>query len=379
MSRTHIATLSLLIAASSCFLPLTLRAQPSSAVTGAGASFPGLVYSAWSFGYSKERGQDVRYASTGSGDGIKQMSERTVDFGATDSPLTEGELKSSRLIQFPTMAGGIVPVINVKGISSGALKITGPVLAALFSGDIKTWDDARIAALNPGLPLPKMKVVRVVREDSSGSTAIFTTYLARQSPTWATTIGTGKVVKWTGEVTAVKGNDALAEAVKATPGAIGYSSYDRVLRDGMVSVALRNKAGQFVTPSEGAFQAAVKGSSISKSDSLTASLVDLDGAGVWPIVDLTYVLLDGSPKSADRASASARFFYWAFLKGDVLIRGTGFAALPTEVQAMVIRKLGDIKPLDGKSIQMTRRPPQAWLARWTIEPEPVTTAELMRL
>ena len=347
MSHSVIAAI---LTFSAALAPATSWAQ---AVMGTGASFPGAVYSAWSFGYSKERGQEVRYVSTGSGDGVKQISDRTVDFGATDIPLSDAELKAGKLIQFPTMAGGIVPVINVKGIVSGALKLTGPVLAALFAGDIKTWDDPRIASLNPGVSLPKLKVMRVVREDSSGSTGIFTEYLAKQSPAWAGSVG--KQVKWQGEIIAVKGNDAVAEAVKATPGAIGYISFDRVLRDGLVSVALRNKAGQFVTASETAFQATVKVSNIGKSQSLTASLVDLDGLGVWPIVDLTYILLDGSPKSSERASASAKFFYWAFLKGDTLIRGTGFAALPTEVQAMAIRKLAEIKSTDGKSINLTGR------------------------
>lgn len=336
-------------------------------VTGAGASFPGLVYSAWSFGYSKERGQDVRYASTGSGDGVKQMNERTVDFGATDNPLTDTELKAGKLIQFPTMAGGIVPVVNVRGIANGQLKLTGPVLAGLFSGEIKTWDDARISSLNPGLALPKTRVSRVVREDASGSTGIFTEYLAKHSPAWAGSVGVGKLVKWKGDVLAAKGNDGVAEAVKNTPGAIGYVSFDRVLRDALVAVSLRNKAGQFVVPSEAAFSAAVKASSISKSESLSASLIDMEGVVVWPIVDLTYVLLDGAPKSSARASASAKFFYWAFLKGDALIRGTGFAALPTEVQAMVVRKLADIKPTDGKSINLTHRLVGGLLAQGSVQ------------
>jgi len=361
MSRSSIAAM---VLALTCWSPLSARAQQATAVVGTGASFPALVYSAWSFGYSKERGQDVRYASTGSGDGIKQMSERTVDFGATDTPLNEKELKASNLIQFPTMAGGIVPVINLKGVPSGGLKLSGAVLADLYSGEIRSWDDARIAALNPGLALPKVKVIRVVREEASGNTEIFTGYLAKQNPAWATSTGVGKLVKWKGEVVAAKGSDAVAETVKNTPGAIGYVSFDRVLKSGLAAVALRNKAGQFVLPSETTFQAAVRASNIGKSETLTASLVDLDGLGVWPIVDLTYILLDGSPKSSERASATAKFFYWAFLKGDTLIRGTGFAALPTEVQVLVVRKLAEIKPLDGKSINLTRRSAEGLVARW---------------
>ncbi len=349
-------------------LPWQLQAQtldPAVAgIRGAGASFPSLVYSAWCFGYSKETGQLVRYTATSSGDGIKKMSERAVDFGATDTPLTEAELKTARLIQFPTMAGGIVPVINVKGVANGALKLTGAVLADLMSGDIAAWDDPRITALNPGLTLPRMRVVRIVREDSSGSTAILTEYLSQQSPAWVKGTGAGRTVEWKGEVVLAKGNDALSAAVKATPGAIGYVSYDRVLRDGLASVSLRNKTGNFVPPSELAFQAAVKASSISKSSALTASLIDLQGVAVWPIVDLTYILLEAAPKSADRASASASFFYWAFLKGDSLISGTGFAALPTEVQALVVRKLAEIKPADGKPLHFTRESEQMMFARW---------------
>lgn len=349
-------TVAVCLAAFVGLIPTSSRAQQAAAVTGAGASFPSLVYAAWAFGYSKERGQEVRYAPTGSGDGIKQITERTVDFGATDSPLSESDLKTNKLIQFPTMAGGIVPIVNLKGVGGGPIKLSGALLAALFSGNVKTWDDPRIVALNPDLALPKAKVIRVVREDVSGSTGIFTEYLSRQSPVWAKSVGSAKLVKWPGEVTPAKGNDAVVEAVKATPGAIGYASFDRAQRSGLTMVALRNKTGRFVTPSEAAFRAAVKASNVGKSDSMTASLVDLDGTEVWPIVDLTYILLDAFPKSSTRASAAAKFFYWAFLKGDPLIRGTGFAALPAEVQALVVRKLAEIRPQDGKSIILTQRP-----------------------
>jgi len=366
----HIQLISLLLLGA--LLPWHVQAQspaqPLPAVRGAGASFPSLVYTAWSFGYSKEKGHEVRYVSTGSGDGIKQMTDRTVDFGATDTPLSDAELKTNRLIQFPTMAGGIVPVVNIRGVTNGTLKLTGPVLADVMSGDITAWDDPRITALNPGLALPKTKVIRIAREDASGSTAILTQYLSQQNSAWASGTGVGRTVKWKGEVVLVKGSDELGAAVKATPGAIGYVSFDRVLRDGLVSVSLRNKAGNFMAPSEAAFQAAVKASSITKSASLTASLIDMPGSGVWPIVDLTYILLDASPKLADRSSASARFFYWAFLKGDPLISGSGFAALPTEVQAAVVRKLGEIKPADGKPLNFTQHSEHKLLTRWIQNP-----------
>ena len=203
-------------------VPFKSFAQQSSALVGVGASFPSLVYSAWSSGYGKERGQEVRYSATGSGDGIKQMNERKVDFGATDTPLTTDELKIYRLIQFPTMAGGIVPVVNLRGVASGALKLTGPVLADIFSGEIKTWDDPQIVSLNPGLSLPRNKIARIGRQDASGSTAILTEYLSKQSTSWASNYGAGKNIKWKGEVTLVSGNDGVAEAVKVTPSSIGY-------------------------------------------------------------------------------------------------------------------------------------------------------------
>ena len=342
-------------------------AAPASAaaavVIGAGASFPGLVYTAWSAGYGSERGQSVRYTASGSGDGVAQIAARSVDFGATDSPLSPTELARSRLVQFPTMAGAIVPVSNGVVATGGApLRLTGALLAALFAGDIVYWDDARIAAANPGLALPHLRVVRVVRADASGSTEILTRYLAQQSPGFATAVGAGKTVKWSAGDTAAagtalvtaRGNDGVASAVKATPGAIGYTSYDRVLRDALAPVALKNRAGVYVRPSEPAIQAAVRASDLRRSDTMTASLIDLDGRDVWPLVDLTYVLLDAEPPSAARASASAQFFYWAFLKGDVLVKGTGFAALPTEVQARVVRRLADIKPRDGK-VELSRQ------------------------
>lgn len=354
------------------FLPWHAQAQsptqPVAAVHGAGASFPSLVYSAWTSGYSKEKGQEVQYVATGSGDGVKQMNDRTVDFGATDTPLTETELKTGGLIQFPTMAGGIVPVVNLKGVANGALKLTGPVLADLMSGDIAAWDDPRIASLNPDIALPRTRVVRIARKDSSGSTAILTEYLSQQSPAWANGTGVGKTVKWNSDVVLAKGNDDLAAAVKATPGAIGYVSYDRVLRDGLAAVSLRNKAGNFVPPSEASIRAAVKGSMFRKSSALTASLIDMPGVGVWPIVDLTYILLDAAPKSAEQASATARFFYWAFLKGDALISGTGFAPLPTEVQALAVRKLVELRAGDGKPLNFTRRPAQMMFTRWIQSP-----------
>lgn len=311
-------------------------------IRGSGATFPSIIYSTWAFGYSKDKGVAVKYASTGSGEGVRSMSAREVDFGATDVPLSELELQKVGLIQFPTVAGGIVPVVNLPGASGKSLKLTGAMLADIFSGKIKAWNDARISALNDGVTLPALKITRVVRDDSSGTTEAFTTYLAASSPDWVGSVG--RKVTWGGSAVAVKGSDAVAETVKSTSGAIGYVSFDRVTKFGLSAVALRNKAGKFVSVSENSIIAAVRGSAL-RTD-LRASLIDVGAADAWPLVDATYILVDASPKAAADASRTLKFFYWAFLKGDDIVRGTGFAPLPAEVQARVVRLLGDVKSQD---------------------------------
>lgn len=328
-----------LIAASLAYASATFAQKE---IRGSGATFPSIIYSTWAFGYSKDKGVAVKYASTGSGEGIRSMSAREVDFGATDVPLSEQELQKAGLIQFPTVAGGIVPVVNLPGASGKSLKLTGAVLADIFSGKIKVWNDARIAALNDGLQLPALKITRVVREDSSGTTEAFTTYLAASSPEWVGSVG--RKVTWGGNAVAVKGTDAIAETVKSTSGAIGYVSFDRVAKFGLNPIALRNKTGKFVSVSENSIAAAVRGSGL-RTD-LRASLIDVNSPDAWPLVDATYILVDASPKAAVDASRTLKFFYWAFLKGDDIVRGTGFAPLPAEVQARVVRLLGDVKSQD---------------------------------
>jgi phosphate transport system substrate-binding protein len=315
-------------------------------IRGAGATFPSIIYTTWAFGYSKEKGVSVKYAASGSGEGVRSMSAREVDFGATDVPLSDQELEKSKLIQFPTVAGGIVPVVNLPGTSGKSLKLTGAVLADIFSGKIKAWNDPKIAALNDGVQFPALKITRVVRGDASGTTEGFTTYLAASSPEWTGSIG--RKITWGGNVVEGKGSDAVAETVKNTSGAIGYVSFDRVAKFGLNAVALRNKAGKFVTVSESSISAAVRASGM-RSD-LRASLIDMNAPDAWPLVDVTYILLDANPKVAAPASRTLKFFYWAFLKGDDIVRGTGFAPLPIEVQARVVRLLGEVKSKDGLPI-----------------------------
>ncbi len=331
-----------LIASGAAFAFTASTAFAQKEVRGAGASFPSIIYSTWAFGYSKEKGVPVKYAPTGSGEGVRSMTAREVDFGATDVPLTDPELKKSSLIQFPTVAGGVVPVVNLPGASGSQLKLTGAVLAGIFSGKIKSWNDQKIAALNEGVKLPALKITRIVREDSSGTTEVFTSYLAASSPEWQASVGLK--ISWGGDTVAVKGTDAIAQAVKDTPGAIGYVSFDRVAKFGLQTVSLRNKSGQFVVVSENSISAAVRASGLRSN--LSASLIDVAAADAWPLVNVTYILLDANPKVASEASRTLKFFYWAFLKGDDIVRGTGFAPLPPEVQVRVVRLLADVKSQD---------------------------------
>ena len=329
-------------------LGFVLPAYAQNEIKGSGATFPALVYSTWAFGYAKEKGVGVNYKSTGSGEGIRSVSAREVDFGATDSPLSEVELKKQSLMQFPTLVGGIVPVINLPGVAEGQLKLTGAALAAIFVGKVKTWNDPSIVALNPALRLPNLKITRVVREDNSGTTEGFVTYLASAYPAWQG--GVGRKVDWLGEVRAAKGNDGVGGLVKSTAGAIGYVSLDRVAKMGLTSVSLKNKSGQFVVASEQSIAAAATGSDLRRD--LRATLLNSDGPNTWPIADMTYILVDARPKTAADASRTLRFFYWAFLKGDEIVRGTGFAPLPPLIQARVVRQLSEVEPKDGKLIDL---------------------------
>ena len=330
-----------------------VMAQQTRPVTGAGATFPSQVYANWIATYAKEKHKEVKYTPTGSSDGIKQAIDRHLDFGATDSPLSVAELTQHKLIQFPTMVGGIVPVINMRGIDS--LKLSGPVLAAIFSGEIENWGDARITSLNPGLTLPRTPITVVVRKDGSGTTETFTKYLASQNTAWTSTIGVGKQVKWNANAHLEKGNDGVAQALKKTMGAIGYISFDRARTLGLTMVNLKNAAGNYVKPSEASFTAAIKAANLYKNQTMIASLINLDGNDSWPITDMTYILMDATPKREEDARGGAQFFYWAFLKGDNLLNGTGFSPLPVTLQALVTRKLSDIRPQDGKILELTAK------------------------
>jgi phosphate transport system substrate-binding protein len=269
---------------------------------GAGSTFAAGAYTSWAFSYSKEKGIPIAYRPTGSGDGIKQIVARNVDFGASDYALSPEELKKNGLIQIPTLVGGVVPVLNVPGLRAGQLRLTGTVLAAIFSGRITRWNDRDIQALNGELKLPALPIICIVRSEASGTTAGFTEYLSKIDNDWATRVGTGLQVTWSKDFKSVKGNDAVAKVVNETSGAIGYVSANIV------------------------------------------GYIEMPGADAWPITDATYILLERNPKNPARATSMLRFIYWSFLRGDAMASETGYVPLPVTVQA---RAVGSLQQIHG--------------------------------
>lgn len=326
-----------------------LLASPASAqaVQGQGATFPSKVYDAWARAFEKAGGVAVAYKGSGSGDGIKQISARKVDFGGTDAPLPAAELARQKLVQIPMLVGGVVPVVNLAGLGA-PLQLDGELLADIFLGRVKVWNDARIAALNPGMSLPAWPIKRVVRAEKSGTSDGFSRYLAGASARFKAEVGAGQAPAWPGEPLKAEGNDGMVQTLRATPGAIAYVSYDRVLRDKLASVKLRNAAGRFVLPAEAGFRAAILESDMVRQGDDLATLLDRPGNEAWPITLTSFVLVDAEPATAAKALGALKFLYWCFMHGDDLTRGTGFAPLPVSVQSRLAARFTQVRPRDGQ-------------------------------
>lgn len=319
-------------------------------VHGVGASFPSKVYARWADTYQRDAGVRVTYKPTGSGDGVQQITQRAVAFAGSDTPLSPTELGQRRLVQFPMVVGGIVPVVHLPGLGEQGLQLDGPTLADIQRGAIARWDDPRIAALNKGVRLPALPIRRIVRAEKSGTTEGYTRYLSQASASFKGEVGESQLPKWPGEVTPAEGNDGMVSALKGTPGALAYVSYDRVVRDGLSDVRLRNAAGQFVRASEQGFRAAIRESDLGRTGNDLASLIDRPGVETWPITATTFALVDATPPAADAAAPALRFLYWCYLHGDDLTRGTGFAPLPTIVQSRIAARFASVKAQDGQSL-----------------------------
>lgn len=326
-------------------------AQEAQPIRGAGASFPADVYSAWAFGYIKDKKTQVQYQSVGSGEGIKRIVSRQVDFGASDDPLPAAELQKNGLLQFPTLVGGLIPAINLKGIKSAELRLTGPVLAKIFAGRITRWNDAEIVALNRALVMPATPIKPIVREDASGSTRSFTEYLARHSPGWESKPGVGFKIEWPRGFQQANGTKGVAAALKATEGGITYLSFQEVNLLSLTATRLQNKDGHFVAPSEKGFLAAIAASSMGKNGEENASLIDLGGADAWPLTNATFILVPKVASDVQRTKKVLSFFYWVFAQGDQMAADTGFVPLPTRLQVRVIGRFREVVGPNGQPIE----------------------------
>ncbi len=298
-------------------------------ITGAGATFPFPIYSKWSEAYKEKANVELNYQSIGSSGGIRQIKAATVDFGATDAPLKGDELSALGLVQFPTVLGGVVPIINVEGIRPGELQLTGEVLADIFLGTITHWNDAKIAALNPKVKLPAEPITVVHRADGSGTTFIFTDYLTEVSKTWAEKMGKGAAVKWPA-VSSVggKGNEGVAANVGRIRNSIGYVEYAYAKKNKMTHTKLQNRDGKYVDPDDLTFSAAAAGADWFSTPGMGISLVNQKGAQSWPITGATFILMYREPKNTKNSQETIKFFDWAFVNGAKLAAELDYVPLP---------------------------------------------------
>ncbi|MDZ5458980.1 phosphate ABC transporter substrate-binding protein PstS [Azohydromonas lata] len=316
-------------------------------VTGAGATFPAPIYAKWADAFNKASGIRVNYQSVGSGAGIKQVKAKTVTFGATDMPLKDEELDKVGLLQFPTVIGGVVPVVNVKGLQPGQLKLTGQVLGDIYLGKITKWNDAAITALNPGVALPDQAIAVVRRADGSGTSFLFTNYLSKVNAEWKTKVGEGTAVNWPAGAGG-KGNEGVAAFVQRLPGAIGYVEYAYVKQNKMAYALLKNQAGNFVAPDDANFKAAAAGADWSKS--FYQVLTEQPGKDAWPLTGATYILMPKSSEKPASAAAALKFFDWAFTGGDAMAADLEYVALPDNLKALVRKQWANVKGADGKAL-----------------------------
>ncbi|HEX6603486.1 MAG TPA: phosphate ABC transporter substrate-binding protein PstS [Sphingomicrobium sp.] len=296
-------------------------------VTGAGSTFVYPVLSAWAADYHKPSGTSINYQSIGSGGGISQVKAGTVDFGATDQPLASDELARSNLAQFPIVIGGIVAVVNVPGVASGQLKLTGPLLADIFAGKVKSWTDPAIARLNPGVKLPNAGIAVVHRSDGSGTTFNFTHYLSQVSPAWKSGPGEGKTVSWPTGVGG-KGNEGVANYVKQIPNSIGYVEYAYVVQNGMAYAQLQNAAGTFVSPGAETFSNAAETADWAGTKDFNLVMTNAPGPNAYPITATTFVLMPKQPKDKAKSDAALSFFKYVLEKGQAQANKLDYVPLP---------------------------------------------------
>lgn len=319
-------------------------------ITGAGATFPYPIYAKWAEAYKAKTGIGLNYQSIGSGGGIKQIKAKTVDFGASDKPLKLEELEKDGLMQFPTVMGGVVPVVNLAGIQGGQVKLTGTVLADIYLGKITKWNEPAIADLNKGLALPDQAITVVHRSDGSGTTFIFTNYLSKVSADWKQKVGEEASVSWPAGVGG-KGNEGVASYVKQLKGAIGYVEFAYALQNKMAYTTLQNKEGNFVAPSEESFRAAAANAQWDKAPGFYEILTDEPGKQSWPITGATFILMHKTQANVENAKTVLKFFEWAYAEGDKMALELDYIPMPDSVVKLVQNAWKtQIKDANGKPL-----------------------------
>jgi len=329
------------------FAALGATAAYAEDITGAGASFPAPLYSKWAADYNKATNVKVNYQSVGSGAGIKQIDAKTVDFGASDMPLTDEDLNKKNQIQFPTVIGGVIPVVNIAGVAPGKLLLTGELLADIYLGKITKWDDPALKALNPTLNLPDALIAPVRRSDGSGTSFIFTNYLSKISADWKTKVGESTAPNWPVGLGG-KGNEGVSAFVTRIPNSIGYVEYSYVKQNKMTYAKLKNSAGTFVDPDDSAFKAAAAGADWAKT--FYQILTNQPGKDSWPITGATFILMHKVQDKPASAYTSLKFFDWAYKNGDKTADDLDYVPMPNSVKDAIRKSWSQIKDASGKAI-----------------------------
>ena len=310
---------------------LVLAASAAQAdITGAGATFPYPIYAKWADAYKKSTGIALNYQSIGSGGGIKQITAKTVDFGASDMPMKGEDLDKAGLIQFPAIIGGVVPVYNIKGVDSGRLRLTGDVLAKIYLGQIRVWNDPAIAAINPGVTFPAEAITVVARSDGSGTTFIFVNYLSKVSPEWKSSVGEGTSVKWPTGVGG-KGNEGVASYVSRLNGSIGYVEYAYAKQNRLAVAQMQNRDRQYVLPDDLTFKAAAAGAEWVKTPGMGVILTDQPGKASWPMTGASFILMHVKQDRPQQGRAVIQFFDWAFKNGAAMADELDYVPIPAAV------------------------------------------------
>ncbi|HEY2629131.1 MAG TPA: phosphate ABC transporter substrate-binding protein PstS [Usitatibacter sp.] len=318
-------------------------------ITGAGATFPYPIYAKWADAYKKSTGNGLNYQSIGSGGGIKQITAKTVDFGASDMPMKPEDLQKEGLVQFPAIMGGVVPVYNLQGIKPGELRFSGALIADIYLGKVTKWNDAAIAKANPGVKLPDENITVVHRSDGSGTSFLFTNYLSKASPEFKTTVGEGTSVKWPAGVGG-KGNEGVASYVQKINGALGYVEYAYAKQNKLSYGLMQNKAGKFVTPDDTAFMAAAAGADWSSVPGMGVVLTDQAGDKSWPITGASFILMHATQEKPESGKEVLKFFDWSFKNGGKMAEELDYVPMPEPVVKQIQAAWKNVKDGSGKAV-----------------------------